>query len=75
MSWRKPLNGIKDLLRFAVLGFIDHLGLLVQIGYPLEKEVQIMYRAMFPVPSSSTGKSWVPLRTGNLSATRRESRR
>ena len=53
MSWRKPFNGVKDLLRFAVFGFIDPLGLLVQIGYPLKKEARIMYRAMFPVPSSS----------------------
>jgi hypothetical protein len=29
---RNPFEGIKDLLLFAVLGFIDYLGLLVQIG-------------------------------------------
>jgi hypothetical protein len=32
---REPFEGIKDLFLFAILGFIDHPGLLVQIGHPL----------------------------------------
>jgi len=32
---QKPIEGIKDLLLFAVLGFIDHLGILGKIGHPL----------------------------------------
>ena len=55
MSWRGPFNVMKDHLRLAGLGFIDHLGLPVQIGYLMEKEVRIMHRAMFPVASSSKG--------------------
>jgi len=28
----QPLQGLKDLLPFAILGFIDYLGFLGQIG-------------------------------------------
>jgi len=31
----QPLQGLKDLLPFAILGFIDYLGFLGQIGHPL----------------------------------------
>jgi len=31
----QPFQGVKDLLLFAVLGFIDHLGFLGKVGHPL----------------------------------------
>lgn len=63
---RKPIEGIKDLILFVVLGFIDRLGLLGKIGSPWEKEARGMHRARFSTAVSSSGPIRLPQKTWNL---------
>jgi len=52
----QPLQCLKDLLLLPILGLIDHVGLLGQIGYPLlGKKARMMLRAKFSMASFSPG--------------------